>query len=43
MTAAVFNVTEATFKVMHPVWIVFLLVIAAPPTLDVRDENGASI
>jgi len=29
MTAAVYNMTEATFKVMHPVWIVFLLAIAA--------------
>jgi O-antigen ligase len=41
MTAAVFNVTEATFKVMHPVWIVFLLAIAASPTLD-GDEDGAA-
>ena len=43
MSAAVFNLTEATFKVMHPVWIVLLLTIAAPPTLDGGDENGAAI
>jgi O-antigen ligase len=43
VTAAVYNVTEATFKVMHPVWIVFLLAIAAPPTLDGGDEDGARI
>jgi O-antigen ligase len=43
MTAAVYNVTEATFKVMHPVWIVLLLIIAAPPTPDGRDEDGAAI
>ena len=39
-SAAVFNVTEATFKVMHPVWIVLLVVIAAPPTLDGGGEDG---
>jgi exopolysaccharide production protein ExoQ len=43
VSAAVYNVTEATFKVMHPVWIVFLLVIAAPPTLDGGDEDAAAI
>ena len=40
-TAVAYNVTEATFKVMHPIWIVFLLAIAAP-SLDGRDEDGAT-
>jgi O-antigen ligase len=43
MAAAAFNVTEATFKVMHPVWIVLLLVIAASPTPESGDEDGAAI
>jgi len=43
MTAAVYNVTEATFKVMHPIWIVFLLVIAARPGLEGGDEEDATI
>jgi O-antigen ligase len=41
VTAVVYNVTEATFKVMHPIWIVFLLAIAAP-ALDGRDEDSAT-
>jgi O-antigen ligase len=43
MAAAVYNVTEATFKVMHPMWIVFLLAIAARPTRDGGDGVGAAI
>jgi O-antigen ligase len=43
MTAAVYNVTEATFKVMHPIWIVLLLIISVPPTPDGREEDGATI
>jgi exopolysaccharide production protein ExoQ len=41
VVAAVYNITEATFKVMHPVWIMFLLVIALPPPED-RDEDAIS-
>jgi O-antigen ligase len=37
--ALAYNVTEATFKVMHPIWIVFLLVIAALPLPDADDED----
>jgi exopolysaccharide production protein ExoQ len=39
VAAVVYNITEATFKVMHPVWIVFLLAIAASTTLEGRDED----
>jgi len=39
VAAVVYNITEATFKVMHPIWIVFLLVIALPPFED-RDEDA---
>jgi len=31
--AAVYNVTEAAFKVMHPVWIAFFLAVTAVPQL----------
>ena len=41
-SAAVFNITEATFKVMHPVWIVFLLAIAEQPALDDAVEASRS-
>jgi O-antigen ligase len=40
-TAVVYNVTEATFKVMHPIWIVFLLAIAAP-AFEGCDEERAT-
>ena len=40
-TVVVYNITEATFKVMHPIWIVFLLAIAAP-TLEDLDEDGTT-
>jgi O-antigen ligase len=29
MVALVYNITEAAFKVMHPLWIAFLLAVAA--------------
>jgi exopolysaccharide production protein ExoQ len=41
MAAAVFNVTEATFKVMHPIWIVFLLAITDQPALEGDGEDRA--
>jgi O-antigen ligase len=31
MVAVIYNLTEAAFKVMHPVWIVFLLAITVVP------------
>jgi len=31
VVALLYNMTEATFKVMHPVWIAFLLAVAAVP------------
>ena len=34
MAAALFNITEAAFKVMHPIWIVFLLAITEQPALE---------
>jgi exopolysaccharide production protein ExoQ len=42
-TAAVYNVTEATFKVMHPMWIVFLLAIAFRAAPEGDDGNEATI
>jgi exopolysaccharide production protein ExoQ len=37
--ALVYNVTEAAFKVMHPVWITFLLaIIVIPPLPDLKDK-----
>jgi hypothetical protein len=36
--AVVYNITEATFKVMHPVWIVFLLAIAMPAAENREEE-----
>jgi O-antigen ligase len=37
--AALYSVTEAAFKVMHPVWIVFLIAVTALPEIaDAREE-----
>ena len=38
MVALVYNITEAAFKVMHPMWIAFLLATAAWPALAVREQ-----
>ena len=44
VAAVVYNVTEATFKVMHPIWIVFLLVIALPSLEDPdRAEDAVTL
>jgi O-antigen ligase len=45
LTALLYNWTEAGFKVMHPVWIVFLLSVAVIPTRLPRKEPrwGSSI
>ena len=40
ITIAAYNVTEATFKVMHPLWIVFLLAITSWPTRQGREEDA---
>jgi len=37
--AMVYNVTEAAFKAMNPVWIVFLLTIAAVPASPPQEEG----
>jgi O-antigen ligase len=41
VAAVIYNVTEATFKVMHPIWIVLLLTIAMP-ALEEREEQPAT-
>lgn len=38
VAAVVYNMTEATFKVMHPIWIVFLMLIALPAVEDNDEE-----
>lgn len=40
VVTVIFNLTEATFKVMHPVWIVFLLVIMVNPLSATRKEES---
>jgi exopolysaccharide production protein ExoQ len=40
VVAIIYNMTEAAFKVMHPVWIAFLVaIIAVPPAPDVEHES----
>jgi len=39
LIALVYSITEAAFKVMNPVWIVFLLAVAAVPALPVRQPK----
>jgi exopolysaccharide production protein ExoQ len=43
IVALVYNVTEAAFKVTHPVWIVFLLAVAAVPPLRHRRTSPAKV
>jgi O-antigen ligase len=38
--AIVYNLTEAAFKVMHPVWILFLLATAALPTNVIHQPDS---
>lgn len=40
VVTVIFNLTEATFKVMHPVWIAFLLVIMVIPLTAPRKEES---
>jgi exopolysaccharide production protein ExoQ len=43
VVAVIYNVTEAAFKVMHPVWIAFFLAITAvPQLLNAEDESRVS-
>lgn len=39
VVAVLYNLTEAAFKVMHPVWIAFLLAVTLVPNLQ-RREHG---
>jgi exopolysaccharide production protein ExoQ len=39
VAALLYNMTEASFKVVHPVWIVFLLSIVAIPDSSVEEEQ----
>src|SRR6185295_360779 len=38
--ALIYSMTEAAFKVMHPVWILFLLAVTAVPQLSRADEKS---
>src|SRR2546425_693243 len=42
VVALLYNLTEAAFKVMHPVWIIFLLAVTAVPKLPHRDHGRSS-
>ena len=42
VVSLVYNLTEASFKVMHPVWIAFLLAVAVIPEYDIVNQNGDS-
>jgi exopolysaccharide production protein ExoQ len=39
MSALLYNLTEAAFKVMNPMWIAFLLAIAVVPELEQRQDE----
>ena len=39
VVAAIYNTTEAAFKVMHPVWIFFLLAVTAVPELARQEDR----
>lgn len=39
LAATVYNLTEAAFKVMHPVWIAFLVAITRVPDLPRRNDG----
>jgi hypothetical protein len=41
VAAALYNVTEAGFKTMHPAWIVLLLAAAVPPSAIARRSDEA--
>jgi O-antigen ligase len=43
VVAVLYNLTEAAFKVMHPVWIAFLLAAAVAPELRRRKESGEPV
>ena len=37
--ALLYNLTEAAFKMMHPVWIIFLLAVTAVPEAPRREDG----
>src|SRR2546427_4436350 len=39
VVALLYNVTEAAFRMMHPVWIVFLLAVVGKPDPEPREER----
>ena len=39
VVAVLYNLTEAAFKVMHPVWTTFLLAIIAEPDATRREDR----
>ena len=42
IVAVVYNFTEGGFKMMHPVWICFLLAVAATPETQIQEQPKAS-
>jgi O-antigen ligase len=42
VVALVYNATEASFKVMHPIWIAFLLAVAVIPEGDIVNQDDYS-
>ena len=42
MAALLLNLTEATFKVMHPVWIIFMLAVSVVPSLRAERTETAT-
>jgi exopolysaccharide production protein ExoQ len=43
LVAVVYNMTEATFKVMHPMYIAFLFAIIRPPRLSLSTNDSPTI
>jgi exopolysaccharide production protein ExoQ len=43
VVATLYNMTEAAFKVMHPMWIAFLFAVIAVPDLGIRRKQRAAI
>ena len=43
IVAVLYNITEAGFKVTHPIWIAFLLAIVVVPKLPLQESRGPSM
>jgi exopolysaccharide production protein ExoQ len=41
--APLYNITEAAFKVMNPVWIVFLLAVTAVPASQLQEDSAGAL